>query len=57
MAEKISSQLRQDLRWIVREGSTPKKHLLETTRSLVVSMAKRYTGRGMPFLDLIQAAT
>jgi RNA polymerase primary sigma factor len=52
--EELSSQLRRDLRWIVRDGQRAKNHLLEANLRLVVSMAKRYTGRGMPFLDLIQ---
>ena len=53
-ATELSSQLRRDLRWIVRDGERAKNHLLEANLRLVVSMAKRYTGRGMPFLDLIQ---
>ena len=53
-AEKLSPQLRRDLRWIVRDGERAKNHLLEANLRLVVSMAKRYTGRGMAFLDLIQ---
>ncbi|HYZ10097.1 MAG TPA: RNA polymerase sigma factor [Pseudonocardiaceae bacterium] len=52
--EKLSSQLRRDLRWIVRDGERAKNHLLEANLRLVVSLAKRYTGRGMAFLDLIQ---
>jgi RNA polymerase primary sigma factor len=52
--DKLSPQLRRDLRWIVRDGERAKNHLLEANLRLVVSLAKRYTGRGMPFLDLIQ---
>jgi RNA polymerase primary sigma factor len=52
--EKLSRQLRRDLRWIVRNGQRAKNHLLEANLRLVVSLAKRFTGRGMPFLDLIQ---
>ncbi|MCW2722202.1 RNA polymerase sigma factor [Pseudonocardia sp.] len=52
--EKVSPQLRRDLRWIVRDGERAKNHLLEANLRLVVSLAKRYTGRGMAFLDLIQ---
>jgi RNA polymerase primary sigma factor len=52
--ETLSPQLRRDLGWIVRDGQRAKTHLLEANLRLVVSMAKRYTGRGMPFLDLIQ---
>ncbi|GAA4025283.1 RNA polymerase sigma factor [Allokutzneria multivorans] len=52
--EKLAPQLRRDLRWIVRDGERAKNHLLEANLRLVVSLAKRYTGRGMAFLDLIQ---
>jgi RNA polymerase primary sigma factor len=54
VTKKLSPQLRRDLRWIVRDGERAKNHLLEANLRLVVSLAKRYTGRGMPFLDLIQ---
>jgi RNA polymerase primary sigma factor len=53
-AESLSPQLKRDLRWIVRDGERAKNHLLEANLRLVVSLAKRYTGRGMPFLDVIQ---
>ncbi|GAA0541017.1 RNA polymerase sigma factor SigA [Saccharopolyspora subtropica] len=52
--EEVPTQLRRDLRWIVRDGERAKNHLLEANLRLVVSLAKRYTGRGMAFLDLIQ---
>ncbi|MFB9903291.1 RNA polymerase sigma factor [Allokutzneria oryzae] len=52
--EKLAPQMRRDLRWIVRDGERAKNHLLEANLRLVVSLAKRYTGRGMAFLDLIQ---
>ncbi|HET8582252.1 MAG TPA: RNA polymerase sigma factor [Jatrophihabitans sp.] len=52
--EKLALQARRDLRWIVRDGERAKNHLLEANLRLVVSLAKRYTGRGMAFLDLIQ---
>ncbi|BEK85998.1 RNA polymerase sigma factor RpoD [Nocardia seriolae] len=45
---------RRDLTWVVRDGIAAKDHLLEANLRLVVSIAKRYTGRGMAFLDLIQ---
>jgi len=44
----------RDLRIVVTEGAAAKNHLLEANLRLVVSLAKRYTGRGMAFLDLIQ---
>ncbi|EQD81957.1 RNA polymerase sigma factor, partial [Saccharopolyspora erythraea D] len=52
--ERLAMQMRRDLRWIVRDGERAKNHLLEANLRLVVSLAKRYTGRGMAFLDLIQ---
>ncbi len=51
---KLTPQMRRDLNWIVRDGERAKNHLLEANLRLVVSLAKRYTGRGMAFLDLIQ---
>ncbi|WP_414655001.1 RNA polymerase sigma factor [Jatrophihabitans sp.] len=54
VSEKLTTQVRRDLRWIVRDGERAKNHLLEANLRLVVSLAKRYTGRGMAFLDLIQ---
>jgi RNA polymerase primary sigma factor len=54
MAEEIPSQLRRDLRCIVRDGERAKNRLIEGNLRLVVSVAKRYTGRGMAFQDLIQ---
>lgn len=51
---RISEKLREELTWIVADGRRAKNHLLEANLRLVVSLAKRYTGRGMLFLDLIQ---
>jgi RNA polymerase primary sigma factor len=47
-------KFRKDLEWISEDGQRAKNHLLEANLRLVVSLAKRYTGRGMLFLDLIQ---
>ncbi len=51
---KISKELERELRWVARDGQRAKSHLLGANLRLVVSLAKRYTGRGMQFLDLIQ---
>src|SRR5581483_872305 len=50
----FSAARRRDLRAIVVDGERAKDHLLRANLRLVVSLAKRYTGHGMPFLDLIQ---
>jgi len=52
-AEK-KSQLGRELIWVSKDGARAKSHLLGANLRLVVSLAKRYTGRGMQFLDLIQ---
>ena len=51
---KISAKILDELEWISEDGRRAKNHLLEANLRLVVSLAKRYTGRGMLFLDLIQ---
>ncbi|HEX4702341.1 MAG TPA: sigma-70 family RNA polymerase sigma factor [Pseudonocardiaceae bacterium] len=53
-ARKLSTQRKTELTALVRDGKVAKNHLLEANLRLVVSLAKRYTGRGMPLLDLIQ---
>ncbi|MEY3484037.1 MAG: hypothetical protein RLZZ218_872, partial [Actinomycetota bacterium] len=52
--KKLTKDMARDLRWVVKDGQRSKSHLLEANLRLVVSLAKRYTGRGMQFLDLIQ---
>ncbi len=51
---KIAAKSLEELEWIADDGRRAKNHLLEANLRLVVSLAKRYTGRGMLFLDLIQ---
>ncbi|MCR6494232.1 RNA polymerase sigma factor [Cellulomonas sp. P24] len=51
---KLDPKSRRELEWIAGDGRRAKNHLLEANLRLVVSLAKRYTGRGMLFLDLIQ---
>ena len=53
-SDKMDFKRRRELKWAANDGKRAKDHLLEANLRLVVSLAKRYTGRGMLFLDLIQ---
>ena len=53
-SKNLTREMERDLKWVVKDGQRAKSHLLEANLRLVVSLAKRYTGRGMQFLDLIQ---
>ena len=52
--KKFGDREKREMDWIAEDGRRAKNHLLEANLRLVVSLAKRYTGRGMLFLDLIQ---
>ncbi|PRQ10521.1 RNA polymerase subunit sigma-70 [Corynebacterium sp. 13CS0277] len=53
-SDNLTRAKKRDLKVLVRQGQHARTHLLEANLRLVVSLAKRYTGRGMPLLDLIQ---
>jgi RNA polymerase primary sigma factor len=52
--KKVTPKLRRDLEWIAADGTRARNHLLEANLRLVVSLAKRYQGKGLTLLDLIQ---
>src|SRR5215467_13736884 len=52
--KRLGENRKRELATVVRDGEVARSHLLEANLRLVVSLAKRYTGRGMPLLDLIQ---
>jgi len=51
---RLSREEREKLKWLIRDGKAAKEHLIKANSRLVVSVAKKYVGRGVPFLDLIQ---
>ncbi len=53
-APALNEDQKDDLRWLIRDGEEAQNHLILANSRLVVSVAKKYTGRGVPFLDLVQ---
>jgi len=51
---QLSEEELARLRWLIKDGQAAKEHLIKANSRLVVSVAKKYIGRGVPFLDLIQ---
>jgi RNA polymerase primary sigma factor len=51
---RLNEEEREHLRWVIRDAKAAKEHLIKANSRLVVSVAKKYVGRGVPFLDLIQ---
>ncbi len=52
--EQVEWEEREQLLWLARDGRSAQEHLIKANSRLVVSVAKKYVGRGVPFLDLIQ---
>ncbi len=53
-AHTLNEDQKDNLRWLIRDGEDAQNHLILANSRLVVSVAKKYTGRGVPFLDLVQ---
>jgi RNA polymerase primary sigma factor len=51
---KVTSKRKDELRWLIEDGWAAREHLITANSRLVISVAKKYMGRGVPFLDLIQ---
>ncbi|MDK2980039.1 MAG: polymerase primary sigma factor [Chloroflexota bacterium] len=51
---KVSNKRKDELRWLIEDGWAAREHLITANSRLVISVAKKYMGRGVPFLDLIQ---
>ncbi|WP_302847428.1 sigma factor, partial [Curtobacterium sp. MCBA15_013] len=50
----LAKTLQRELRWLVRDGERAKERMITSNLRLVVSIAKRYSQRGLPFMDVIQ---